>query len=283
MKNNEPQKSLFFFLLNEDGGELIAKLSPAPVAPVLLALTSVCNGDMVVKCSQTTLSKNLGIHRATLHRAVKALESAGLIVKLGRSEYRILSVNEMRQTLHHATFNAQTLHHATFEGVNVAPCNIQPQTSHHATFGKPESGDDTSYNILPLRGSSSARTGARIATPPTEQEKIVRLENIIVEKLGRQVWDRSTNWAELYNRANRDIELIEDAVIAYQEKVLQAGQNHSFTRLLNFVKRERISKEKQEQKANPTRPAYRPAELHGHAAKATQDELERLSRFLDGS
>ena len=253
MKNNEPQKSLLCFLLNEDGGELIAKLSPAPVVPVLLALTSVCNGDMVVKCSQTTLAKNLGMHRGTLHRAVKALESAGLIVKLGRSEYRILSVNEMRQTLH------------------------------HATFGKPEGGNDTFVNILPLRGSSSARTGARIATPPTEQEKILRLESIIVEKLGRQVWDRSTNWAELYNRANRDIELIEDAVIAYQEKVIQAGQNHSFTRLLNFVKRERISKEKQEQKANPTRPAYRPAELHRHAARATQDELERLSRFLDGS
>lgn len=283
MKSNEPQKSLFCFLLNEDGGELIAKLSPAPVVPVLLALTSVCNGDMVVKCSQTTLAKNLGMHRGTLRRAVKALESAGLIVKRGRSVYLVLSVNEMRQTVHHASFNAQTVHHAAFEASNGAPCIIQQQTVHHAAFEKPESGNDTFVNILPLRGSSSARTGARIATPPTEQEKIVRLENIIVEKLGRQVWDRSTNWAELYNRANRDIELIEDAVIAYQEKVIQAGQNHSFTRLLNFVKRERISREKQEQKANPTRPAYRPAELHGHAAKATQDELERLSRFLDGS
>jgi len=283
MNMNEPQKSLFSFLLVEGGGQSIAELSPAPVSPVLLALTSMIDGDRVVVCSQTTLANNLGIHRTTFHRAVKALEKSGLIIKLGRSSYQVLSVEKMRQTLHHATFEPQTLHHATFEGVNVAPCDIQGQTLHHATFTGQESENHTSYNILPLRGSSSARAHARIATPPTEQEKIARLEQIITDKLGREVWDRSTNWAEFYERANRDIELIEDAVIAYQEKVIEAGQNHSFTRLLNFVKRERASREKQERAANPTRPAYRPVELHGEASRATESELERLNEFLNGS
>ena len=282
MKNSEPQKNLITFLLAEGGGEYVAKLSPAPVVPVLLALTSMADDDRVVACSQTALAKNLGMHRATLNRAVKVLERAGLILKLERSSYQVLSVEEMRQMSHGATLSSETSHHATFEGANVAPCDTQDQMSHHATLAGRESGDHTSLNILPLRGSSSARMCARIATPPTDQEKIARLQKIITEKLGREVWERSTNWAELYDRANRDIELIEDAVIAYQEKVIEAGQNHSFTRLLNFVKRERASREKQAQAATTRRPYDRRVEVDAGARKATKEEIQRLREILSG-
>ena len=278
MKNSEPQKNLITFLLAEGGGRYVAKLSPAPVVPVLLALTSMTDDDRVVRCSQTSLSENLGMSRMTLHRAIEALEKAGIIEKVGRSCFKVLDVEAVRgmyhhdtnevRMYHHDTNNGQTYHHDTFKGVMY----------HHDTNEVRGEVNHTSYNILPLRGSSSAR----IATPPTDQEKIARLQKIITEKLGREVWERSTNWAEFYDRANRDIELIEDAVIAYQEKVIEAGQNHSFTRLLNFVKRERASKEKQAQAAAPRRPYDRRVEVDAGARKATESELRRLEEILNG-
>jgi DNA-binding FadR family transcriptional regulator len=282
MKNSEPQKNLITFLLAEGGGRYVAKLSPAPVVPVLLALTSMTDDDRVVRCSQTSLSENLGIGRMTLHRAINALEKAGIIERVGRSCFKVLDVEAVRRmyhhdtnearTYHHDTNNDQTYHHDTFEGVMY----------HHDTNEVQGDANHTSLNILPLRGSSSARMCARIATPPTDQEKIARLQKIITEKLGREVWERSTNWAELYDRANRDIELIEDAVIAYQEKVIEAGQNHSFTRLLNFVKRERASREKQAQAATTRRPYDRRVEVDAGARKATESELRRLEEILNG-
>ena len=104
MKNSEPQKNLITFLLAEGGGRYVAKLSPAPVVPVLLALTSMADDDRVVACSQTALAKNLGFGRVTLWRAIKRSKkqaslkrSGGLVLRFWTSK-RFVECFTMKQT-----------------------------------------------------------------------------------------------------------------------------------------------------------------------------------------
>jgi hypothetical protein len=273
MDHNNPQKTLARFILSEGGGQWLASQGSGPVVPVVLALVLLADDHNVVECKQADLAGAVGFGLSTIKRAFKSLHDLGIIRSVRRGVYVLASYESLKVKCHSETLGAEKsqsetrkalkCQSETFDGEKEA---IQPGLS--------------SYNKLLLR-SSSPRPPARASSIAEKQEIILRVEEIVARNISPHAWAQSTSWHELIDRADWNLEIISDALVAYADKVIGSGQPHQFSRLYNFVVREVEGRRKREMMAVQSRPNYNPPNLDTGGEKITGEEMKELQRFLN--
>lgn len=273
MAHIQPQKNYLAFLVSGGGGRWLANQCKSPAVPVLMSLLGLVDAHNVVSCSQSMIADALGYSLPTVKRAFKDLKRLGVLKVLKRGSYALLSCEALERKYHNDTLGGLKYHNDTLGGRKYHNDTLAPDEG-------TKSGVETVINKLPLRGSSSAGVRPRATTAKDKQEKIRKLEEIVVSNLGATVWAQSTNWFDLIDRANWDLAVVTDSCIAYREKVIDAGQRHQFSRLMNFVKREAQSKAQQEKKHSQPRPNYKPPSLHSEGSKITENEMAKLKGLI---
>ena len=238
-----------------------------------MCLVGLSDAHNVVECSQMMIADSLGYSLATVKRAFRDLKTLEILQTLKRGKYTVLPCEALARKCHSDTLDGRKCHNDT----------LITSECHSDTFAidqAPKSGEHTYINKLPLRGSSRAGVRPRATTTKEKQDKILGLEKIIVSNLGEVVWAQSTNWVDLIDRAQWDLDVVTDSVIAYREKVLDRGQRHQFSRLLNFVKREAQSKSQRAAINEQPRPNYKAPVMNSAGAKITEKEMEKLKGLI---
>lgn len=272
MDHINPQKSLCLFLLREGGGKWLAGKSGGPVVPLMLAMCQMADAHNVVECSQADVADCLGYSIATVKRCMKFLMDFEVIRRVRRGVYVLISYESLKQKYHGDTFGGEKYHGDTLKTVKY----------HSDTFGSSEaskSAGDTYIKELTAKAVSSARTHTRATAVEIKQQKIAKLEEIISRNIGPNVWSQSTSWHELLDRADWDLEVIADAVVAYADKVTGAGHDHRFSRLYNFVVRQVEGKRKREA-GTTSPPSYSRNIQDTGGERLTEIEMQELRRFM---
>lgn len=219
----------------------LSGLEKSPVVPVLLCLCGLAGDDWSVSARQADIAKMIGLSTRSVVRAFTALAGRGFISKVRRGCWMVTGDSGAHSyvTPCHLSQSYVTPCHLSQEKQSyVTPCHLSEEQSPAGHI----------YKELPLRGSSSAGVSTRDTTTEKSQEKVRRLEEIVTSNLGERIWGSSTNWVAVMDRAEWNLDVVTDAVIAYKEKVIDVGDRHMFSRLLNFVKMEKAALDRRYEK-----------------------------------
>ena len=265
------QKTLPLFLLREGGGKWLGSETVLPVVPILLALFSMRDKDNLIRCTQAELADNLNIGLRTVGKAIVFLKKREILKQPKRGHYQIISYRELVD-----------MRNGCAQVVDMRNGCAQVQVMRNGCALDSDLGKGLTINNTNPKGLVSS-AGARAGTTDLQnkKEKIFKLQEIVTRNIGPYVWNQSTSWHEMLERANWDMDILTDAIVAYADKVTGSGQRHQFSRLYNFVIREIENKRRRAVMQSQARPNYNPPKLSSDGPKITEREMEKLKDFFN--
>jgi hypothetical protein len=271
MSDKGIQKTLSWFILRDGGGKWLGQETSLPVASVLLAINALADSSGAVKFTQAEISEALNIGLRTVGKCFVFLKNRSIISQIRRGEYRLAPTENLRDMRNECAQVADMRN----------GCVLGDDMRNGCALGASKKEADTIHNTNPKGLVSSA--GARASTTDFQEkkEKIARLEEIVTRSIGPYVWNQSTSWHEMLERANWDMTVLTDAIVAYADKVTGSGQRHQFSRLYNFVVREIENKRRRAAMQSQARPNYNPPQLTSDGPKITESEMENLKDFFN--
>ena len=279
MQHITPQDFACQFLTSGNAAKL-SSLEKCPAVPVLLCLCGLADVEGRAEVTQKVVGDMLGLSRRSIVRAFNTLADRKFILKSSRGAWTV-QLDDDEHDLQSYVPPCHSSHSY------VTPCHLsQERGSYVPPCHSAEKVEETSviYKELPLRGSSGAGVSTRDTTTQDRQQIVFQLEKIVTETLGQQVWHSSHNWVAALDRASWNMDVITDAVIAYKEKVLDVGERHMFSRLLNFIKIEKAAfdrryEKEQKKTERPDAAVFEKDRSQGQRVET--DDLERLKEWLN--